>query len=66
MERRFLEECLAQRLSLDAIGELVGKHPSTVSYWLAKYGLSASNAERHTPKGCIEGDALEALLDEGS
>jgi len=28
-------------MSLEAIGERVGKHPSTVSYWLKKHGLSA-------------------------
>jgi len=65
MERRFLEECLAKGLSLEAIGELIGKHPSTVSYWLKKHGLAASNAKRHAPKGCLERDVLKALLDEG-
>ena len=33
MDKRLLEECLAKGMSLDAIGEKVGKHPSTVSYW---------------------------------
>jgi transposase-like protein len=65
MERGFLEGCLAQKLSLDAIGELAGKHPSTVSYWLKKHGLQANGAQRHTPRGRIERAALEALLDEG-
>lgn len=65
MERRFLEECLAQKLSLDAIGELAGKHPSTVSYWLRKHGLKASNQERHAPKGGLDRVRLEALVDDG-
>jgi IS30 family transposase len=32
MKRRFLEECLAKGMSLESIGELAGRHPSTVSY----------------------------------
>ncbi len=50
MDKRFLVDCLDQGLSLDAIGELTAKHPSTVSYWLKKYGLAARNADRHAPK----------------
>lgn len=65
MERGFLEECLAQKLSLDAIAELAGKHPSTVGHWLKRHGLVASNAQRHAPKGGMERDVLKALLDEG-
>lgn len=47
MEKGFLEECLANEMSLDAIGERTGRHPSTVSYWLKKHGLEARGAERH-------------------
>lgn len=42
MDKGWLEECLAAGMSLDAIGERAGKHPSTVSYWLKKYGLNGS------------------------
>jgi len=65
VEKSFLEDCLAQNLSLDAIGELGGKHSSTVSYWLKKHGLEASGAERHAPKGAIDRKMLEALVSEG-
>ena len=51
MDKRFLEKCLAQGMSLEAIGEKIGKHPSTVGYWVTKHGLVAHNAERHSPKG---------------
>lgn len=34
MKKQFLEECLAKGMSLETIGELSGKHPSTVRYWL--------------------------------
>lgn len=49
-------------MSLDAIGELVGKHPSTVSYWLKKHGLTASQADRYTPRGALDREQLEALV----
>lgn len=66
MERRFLEECLARKLSLDAIGELTGKHPSTVSYWLKKYGLTANGTEKYAPRGSVSRDELEALVEKGA
>jgi hypothetical protein len=66
MERRFLEECLARKLSLDAIGELVGKHPSTVGYWLKKYGLVAAGHDQHAPRGEIDVHRLRELVDEGA
>jgi transposase len=50
MDRGWLEECLAAGMSLDAIGERAGRHPSTVSYWLKKYGLMAAGQARHAPK----------------
>ncbi len=46
MEKEFLESCLAEGLSLEAIGERVGRHPSTVSYWLKKHGI---NRDRSGP-----------------
>jgi hypothetical protein len=60
MEKRFLEDCLAKRMSLEAIGERAGKHPSTVSYWLKKHGLSACGAAKHAQRGAISaGDLLD-------
>lgn len=52
-------------MSLDAIGELVGRHPSTVSYWLKKHGLEAGGAERHAPKGRVEPGVLRQMVDDG-
>lgn len=65
MDKGLLEDCLERGMSLDSIGELVGKHPSTVSYWLKKHGLEASKAERHAPRGGIDKGQLEALVGEG-
>lgn len=60
-----MEDCLANEMSLDAIGELAGKHPSTVSYWLKKYGLTANGAARHAAKGGVSRAELELLVEEG-
>jgi transposase len=65
MQKEFLEECLAEGMSLEAIGQQVGKHESTVSHWLKKYGLSAARAERHAAKGGLSKDELERLLAAG-
>lgn len=61
MEKRFLEKCLAKGMSLEAIGSEVGKHPSTVGYWLRKHGLSALNADGHAPKGELAREELTAF-----
>jgi hypothetical protein len=65
MDKRFLEDCLTKEMSLEAIGELAGRHPSTVSYWLQKHGLRPNGAERHGPKGGLAKDELEPLVNEG-
>lgn len=65
MDKRFLEECLAKGMSLEGIGRLAGKHPSTVSYWLQKFGLKANGAVRHAPRGGVTRAELEPLIDEG-
>ncbi len=62
MEKEFLQECLAKGMSLEAIGESVGKHESTVSYWLKKHGLAAAKAEKHAAKGAPSKEELERLL----
>lgn len=65
MEKAFLEDCLGKGMSLDSIGELSGKHPSTVGYWLKKHGLRAGGADRHARKGPLDKARLEALVGEG-
>lgn len=66
MKRRFLEECLAKGMSLEAIGREVGRHPSTVSYWLKKHGLGAVGAGRHAPKGGVDSARVIELVEEGA
>jgi transposase len=66
MDKRFLEKCLESEMSLEAIGESVGRHPSTVSYWLKKYELSAVGKRRHSPNGAVDPDRLPRLVEEGA
>jgi transposase len=65
VDQRFLEACLEQGMSLEAIGREVGKHPSTVSYWLKKHELTAAGNSRHAPKGGLRRDQLVGLIEEG-
>jgi transposase len=65
MERRFLEQQLEAGRSLEEIGAAVGKHPSTVGYWLKKHGLAAVNSERFSPRGGIGRERMEALVERG-
>ena len=65
MDRDSLVSLLAQGLSVERIGKRFGKHPSTVSYWMKKYGLAAPNREKHVAKGGIERARLEDLTAKG-
>jgi len=65
MEKRFLEDCVAKGMSLDAIGAAAKRDPSTVSYWLKKHGLVAAGQARHAPKGNVDRERLCVLLDQG-
>jgi hypothetical protein len=65
MERAFLEEQLAAGRSLEAIGRLVGKHPSTVGYWLKKHGLVAAQHHKFTPRGGLDRERLADCVDAG-
>ena len=49
-------------MSLEAIGALVGRHPSTVAYWVAKHGLTAPNRDRHAARGGLDRDLLADLV----
>jgi transposase len=62
MERDFLEEQLAAGRSLEQIGRLVGKDPSTVGYWVKKHRLTAAHRDKHAPKGGLSREELEAAI----
>src|SRR5262249_54505422 len=53
-------------LSLERILVLVGKHPTTVAYWLQKHGLRAVNSERCAPRGGLSRERLESLIASGA
>lgn len=65
MDARVLEEYLRNGLSLDRIGELTGRHPSTIGYWVKQHGLAAVHRDRHAPKGGVDKETLTALVDAG-
>jgi transposase-like protein len=66
MEHQELERYVTDGLSLAEIGDRVGKHPTTVSYWLRKHGLRTVNGERCAPKGGIAREAIEPLVEAGA
>lgn len=53
---------LEQGLSLIQIGALENRDPSTVGYWVRKYGFDANGRDRYAPRGGIERERLEALI----
>jgi transposase len=66
MQKQFLEQCLAEGMSLEAIGKRAGKHESTVSYWLKKHGLEAAGSETHAPNAKVDPDRLAELVERGA
>ena len=64
MTKGFLEQCLAQGLSLTQIGELVGLERTTVSYHLKKHGLKPVNQGRAANRGGLEHEVLAAMVDD--
>jgi excisionase family DNA binding protein len=65
VEAEILEAYLRQGLSLQAIGRLTGRDPSTISYWVKRHGLAAVHRDRHAPKGGVERETLAALVEDG-
>jgi transposase len=65
MDRDSLTTLLARGVSVEQIAQRFGKHPSTVSYWMAKYGLEAPNRDKHAAKGGIAREQLEKFTAAG-
>src|SRR3954452_7272463 len=65
MERDWLEAQLEAGRSIESIAREVVKHPSTVAYWVKKFGLRSEHAERHRPLGGIGRDELADLVGRG-
>jgi hypothetical protein len=66
MDRGMLERYLEQGLSLPQIGDLVGRDPSTVGYWVSKHGLVANGRAKYAPRGGLTRDQLEPLVEQGA
>jgi transposase len=62
MDRSWLHEQLADGRSIEAIAREVGRDPSTVAYWVAKYGLASTHAAKHAPRGGIAREQIEPLV----
>ena len=65
MERDLLEAMLDEGLSLASIGQRIGRHESTVAYWLDRYGLRAGAADKHAARGALGRTDLETMVGEG-
>jgi transposase len=65
MDEQSLELLFAQGESIERIATRFRKDPSTISYWAKKYGLTSRHSEKHAPKGGIERERLEALVEAG-
>jgi transposase/5-methylcytosine-specific restriction endonuclease McrA len=65
MERDLLKRYLDEGLSLNQIGELVGRDASTVGYWVNKHGLVANGRAKYAPRGGLTREQLEPLVKAG-
>lgn len=65
MDRAVLADLLAQGRSLEEIGRLVGRHASTVGYWVEKHGLEAVHREKHRPRGGLAREQLATQVARG-
>jgi transposase-like protein len=62
MDRAWLNDQLSSGRSIEAIAREIGRHPSTVSYWANKHGLTSTHATRHAPRGGIDRDLLAQIV----
>ena len=65
MDRKTLATLLAEGRSIESIARETGRAASTVAYWVNKHGLSSAHASRHDPRGGIQRDQLQSLVEEG-
>jgi transposase len=66
MDRTQLKAWLDAGLSLPQIGALTNRDPSTVGYWVKKYGLTANGKERYAPRGGLTRAQLEPFVERGA
>lgn len=66
MDRDALKRWLEDGLSLVEIGALTDRDPSTVGYWVAKYGLVPNGRQKYAPRGGLTRDQLLPLVESGA
>ncbi|MBV8430324.1 MAG: helix-turn-helix domain-containing protein, partial [Solirubrobacterales bacterium] len=66
MDKQSLESLLDQGLSIERIAKRFGKDPSTISYWMKKYGLVSPYREKHAAKGPVDRARLVELIEAGA
>jgi transposase len=65
MERDWLATRLQAGRSIESIARETGRAPSTVAYWVEKYGLTSSHAAKHAARGGISRETLGDLVAAG-
>jgi transposase len=65
VDRDHLAARLQAGRSIESIARELGRPPSTVAYWVNKYGLTSAHAARHASRGGITREQLEPLVAEG-
>ncbi len=65
MDAQSLRLLLAQGLDVDEIACRFDKDPSTVARWMERHGLKTAAQEKHAPKGGIDRERLESLVEGG-
>lgn len=66
MDRDSLRQLLESGLSYEEIARRFKRHPSTVSGWARRYGLTSAYRAKHAPKGGLDRAHVESLLEEGA
>lgn len=65
MDKDFLERCLGEGMSLPEIGQIVGRPPGTIGYWVRKHGLVANGSTKFRPGKGLQREPLATLVGEG-
>jgi transposase len=65
VDRDSLQMLLASGVSFEEIGRRFKRHPSTVSYWARRHGLASDFQQKHSPKGGLDRERVEALITDG-
>jgi transposase len=65
VDREHLGALLAEGRSLAEIGRIVGRHESTIGYWVARHGLAAAGRASHRARGGLTAAQLQPLVAAG-